>query len=170
MVIRSSIAAAAALLLVGQVHAGRTGYDVQQNILTIPSIELEGVRYNFPKVRIVSVEVIDAGITSQVPSGFPICTSARDAGIPITQAKLDQVKLGMSLDEVNQIVGCQYEPPVMSIYDHNLCRNLFECSTEPNEIFTWYGASCGDYCMNSISVSVDIITRRVIEKSGIFRQ
>lgn len=171
MVIRSIIAAVASLLLVGQVHAARVGYDIKKNVLTIPSIVLEGVRYNFPKVRIVSVEVVDPGISSQAPSGLPICNGARDSAVSIraTQEKLDQIQLGMTLDEVNQIIGCQYETPVSSIYDNMSCDGP-GCPDESYENFIWYGFRCGDYCVNSISVSVDMISRRVVEKSGIFRQ
>lgn len=170
MVIRSIIAAVASLLLVGQVHAGRTGYNMQKNILTIPSMVVEGVRYNFPRFRIVSVELVDPGVSSQAPSGLPVCalTTSADPSV-ITQEKLDRIQLGMTLDEVNQIIGCQYETPVSSIYDNMSCDGP-GCPDESYENFIWYGFRCGDYCVNSISVSVDMISRRVVEKSGIFRQ
>lgn len=158
-----------ALLWAGQTHAGRTGYDVQQNTLTIPSMELGGVRYNFPKVRILAVEVLDVGIISQAPSDFPICGSASNAAIPVTPQKLDQIQVGMGLDEVNQIMGCQYQTPVHSVWDSNFCGGGPDCPSESYEVFTWYGDRCGDYCINSISVKIDAVTRRVTEKSGIFR-
>ena len=156
MIIRSIVAAVAALLLVGQVHASRTGYDVQQNILTIASVELEGVRYNFPKVRIISVEVIDAGIVSQAPAELHVCVPGTD---PITEQKLNAIQIGMTLDEVNQIMGCQYNPPANSIHDN--CRGCADYSFEP---FTWgFGMS------NVISVYIDNVTHRVVNKSsGIF--
>lgn len=156
MVIRSFIATATALLLVGQVHAGRTGYDVQQNILTIPSIVLEGVRYNFPKVRILSVEVIDAGIVSQAPAELHVCVPGVDA---ITREKLNMIQMGMTLDEVNQIMGCQYNPPANSINDS--CTG---CVDHSFEVFNWgFGMS------NVISVYIDNTTHRVVNKSsGIF--
>lgn len=174
MVIRSIIAAVASLLLAGQVHAGRAGYNLQKNILTIPSIVVEGVRYNFPKVRIVSVEVVDPGISSQAPSGLPICNGARDSAvsIPVTQEKLDRIQLGMTLDEVNQIVGCQYETPTNNSYDDgeycSLEPNDSSCVPEPVERFDWRQSYCGDTCVKLISVNVDVITRRVTEKAGIF--
>lgn len=155
MIIRSIVAAVAALLLVGQVHAGRTGYDVQQNILTIPSIELDGVRYNFPKVRIISVEVIDTGIVSQAPAELHICVRNVDA---ITKEKLNAIQVGMTLDEVNQIMGCQYNPPINSIVD-----NCTGCADSSFELFTW-----GPGLSNMISVHIDNSTHRVVDKNGGF--
>lgn len=174
MVIRSIIAAVASLLLAGQVHAARVGYDIKKNILTIPSIVVEGVRYNFPKVRIVSVEVVDPGVSSRAPSGLPICNGARDSAVSIraTQEKLDQIQLGMTLDEVNQIIGCQYETPTNNSYDDgeycSLDPNDSSCDPEPTRRFEWRQSYCGDFCVRAIFVEVDVITRRVIGKDGVF--
>ena len=153
MIIRSIVAIVASFILTGQAYATRTGYDVEQNILTVPSIELEGVRYNFPKVRIVSVEVIDTGIVSQAPADLHVCFSGIDS---ITQEKLDAIQIGMTLDEVNQIIGCQYNPPALSIHDN--CTGCADYSFEP---FSWgFGMS------NVISVHIDNITHRVVNKQG----
>lgn len=153
MIIRHIVATISALLLVGQVHATRTGYDVQQNLLTVPSLQIDGVRYNFPKVRILSVEVVDTGIISQAPAALHICVPGADA---ITQSKLDLIKIGMTLDDVNQIMGCQYNPPFNSINDS--CAN---CPDHSFEIFNWgFGMS------NVISVNIDNTTRRVVNKSS----
>lgn len=176
MVVRSIIAAVASLLLAGQVHAARVGYDIKKNILTIPSIVVEGVRYNSLKVRIVSVEMVDPGIFSQAPSSLPICSGATDpvVSIPLTQEKLDRIKIGMTLDEVNQIIGCQYEMPMSNnnIYDDgeycSLDPNNSNCDPELIQGFDWIQSYCGDYCFNAISVEMDVITRRVINKVGTF--
>lgn len=151
--VRSFMVAAAAVLLAGQVYAGRTGYDVQKNILTIPSIELDGVRHNFAKVRIVSVEVVDVGVVSQAPADLHVCVPGVD---PITQEKLNAIQIGMTLDEVNQIMGCQYNPPTQSVHD-----NCIGCADYPFELFYW-----GFALTNAISVRIDNITHRVIDKSG----
>ena len=151
MIARYIVATMSALLFAGQVHATRTGYDVEQNIITIPSVQIDGVRYNFPRIRPLSFEVVDTGIVSQVPAGSHVCVSGRDA---ITQANFDLIKIGMTLDDVNKILGCQYNPPARSIHDS--CTG---CNNDPYESFTWgFGLS------NVITVHVDNVTHRIIGK------
>lgn len=142
------------MLLSTQAQAVRTGYDIQQNILTLPSVELEGVRFNFPKVRILSFEVVDAGIVSEVPAGFSVC-----AGDLLTQAKLDAIQMGMTLDQVNQIVGCLYNPPTQSLHD-----NCTGCADYSYEKFSW-----GSVLHNYITVDIDNATHLVVRKSGLIR-
>lgn len=151
MINRYIVATMSALLLAGQVHASRTGYDEQENVLTIPSLALNGVRYNFPKVRILSVEVVDTGIVSQAPTELHVCDPSVDR---ITEGKFDLIKMGMTLDDVNQIMGCQYNPPVNSVHD-----NCYGCGNYSYETFSWnHGIS------NVISVHIDNTTHRVINK------
>lgn len=151
MIARYIVATMSALLFAGQVHATRTGYDVEQNIITIPSVQIDGVRYNFPRIRPLSFEVIDTGIVSQVPAGSHVCVSGRDA---ITQANFDLIKIGMTLDDVNKILGCQCNPPEKSVHD-----NCIGCANYSYESFSW-----GSGMSNVINVDVDNVTHRIVQK------
>ena len=153
---KSTITALIALMLSAQAQAVRTGYNVQENILTLPSVELEGVRFNFPKVRILSIEVLDTGIISEVPAGFSVCSSSGDF---LTQSKLDAIQIGMTLNQVNQVLGCLYNPPTQSLQD-----NCVGCAEYSYEKFSW-----GSVLHNYITVNIDNTTHLVVHKSGIIR-
>lgn len=92
-----------------------------------------------------------------MPAGFAVCTLPN--GDFLTQAKLDAIQMGMTLDQVNQIVGCLYNPPTQGLGD-----NCTGCADYPHEIFSW-----GSVMHNYITVNIDNTTHRVVRKSGFIR-
>lgn len=83
-------------------------YDEASRELTVPYVILGGVRYNNLVVKLDVVTVVSVDSTSKAsgPEAVPEkCTSAN-----ISQSRFDAIQIGMTLDDVNSIIGCQYTP------------------------------------------------------------
>lgn len=87
-------------------RAEEATYDQATHTLHVPTLVVGNTRYNDLVVKVDSVTLVSASSQSKAsgPGAAPaICTMNL-----LTEAKLDQIKLGMSLEQVNQILGCQY--------------------------------------------------------------
>jgi len=88
------------------VHAEEATYDQATHTLRIPTLVVGNTRYNDLVVKVDNATLVSASSQSKAsgPGAVPaICTMSL-----LTEAKLDKIKLGMSLEQVNQILGCQY--------------------------------------------------------------
>lgn len=84
--------------------AAADSYDPSTNRLTIDSIQVGGTVYTGVVVTVGSV--ISVGGSKQVASSVSAtCTAAN-----ITTASFNAIQEGMSVEQVNQVMGCQYTP------------------------------------------------------------
>ena len=95
----------AGLLLAGFIQTAQAAstFDPNTNILTIDSIVTNGVQYNNVIVLMNSYNVLSIG------SSAPIAPATCNAN-SLTTYTFNRVGLGMSLDAINNIVGCKYDP------------------------------------------------------------
>jgi hypothetical protein len=104
-----TIAAAAALAALCQTPAKAQGlpsyldlatYDGRTGNLTLPFVQLGGTLYTNVVVRLDSFAVLSVG------SGVsPTCVDT-----DLTGVKYDAIAIGMTVDRVNQLLGCAYSP------------------------------------------------------------
>jgi hypothetical protein len=73
-------------------------YDPVTNLLTINSIQVGNTLYSNVVVTVGSI----ISIGSATPVG---CTASN-----ITRTALNAITVGMSLEQVNQVIGCAYDP------------------------------------------------------------
>lgn len=99
----------ASILAVGACQAQTAATSVEGNIIGIPSIELNGVRYNNVYIRVLQAEVLQVG-KSSVSSGLPKTCEYHGADRGVSLPTLRRIAMGMTLDQVNQLIGCEYNP------------------------------------------------------------
>jgi hypothetical protein len=78
-------------------------FDTSTGILSLPGVIVNGVQYNGIDVKLKDVEVTRVGLTSQTLNQ-PCPNSFR-------ADQFDAISIGMTLDQVNAIMGCQYTLP-----------------------------------------------------------
>lgn len=81
-------------------------YDPSTGTLTIPQVQIGQTYYNNVVVKLNNITVESVGSTA--PVSGPVsqtCTSAN-----FTTATYNAIAVGMTLDQVNQAVGCAYSP------------------------------------------------------------
>lgn len=74
--------------------------------LTIPSVQAGTTIYSNVVVRLDSFAIISVG------SEAPVSSSVADTCVAanITTAKYNAIALGMTIDQVNQTIGCKFNP------------------------------------------------------------
>ncbi len=107
----------AALLLAGLIPAAQAidTFNPNNNVLTLDSIVVDGIQYNNVVVILNGYNVLNIGssapyvapsdVAPSAPSSSDTCTADN-----LTNAKYNVVGIGMTLDQVNQIFGCKYDP------------------------------------------------------------
>jgi hypothetical protein len=98
-------------------------FDETTNILTIDSVVLEGIQYNNVVVRLNAFDVISVGSSAPVDDGT-VAETCTDANF--TLARYDAIIEGMTLDQVNQIIGCKSNVNVTlvtEVYVHRIWHN-----------------------------------------------
>lgn len=80
-------------------------FDATTNILKIDAVVLNGIQYNGVVVKLNAYEVVS--VASSIPY-VPVANACSSANftVPIYNA----ITAGMSLDQVNQVIGCKYNP------------------------------------------------------------
>ncbi|GAB1386284.1 hypothetical protein MASR1M59_14320 [Melaminivora sp.] len=127
-------------------------YDSATQTLFVPSVEVDGVRYNFLQLKITAAEVVGFASHSQAPAALPRkCNPYTQT----TQRNLAKIQNGMTLDQVNQIIGCQYKPPVQELEE--ACNG---CGPYSHRSYIW-----GD--IPYISVDFDKTTGLSVRQSGV---
>ena len=79
-------------------------FDESTNILTIDAVVVEGIQYNNVVVRLNAFDVISVGSSTPADDGT-VAETCTDANF--TLAKYNAITEGMTLDQVNQIIGCK---------------------------------------------------------------
>lgn len=123
-------------LCIAYVHAEEVTYDQTTHTLKIPSLVVGDTRYNDLIVQVGNVTFVSSSSASKAngPNAAPaICAIGT-----LTLAALDKIKIGMTLEQVNQMLGCQYG-----------MRQLFQMqpTTKPAQEYTWRSG------LSSITVS-----------------
>lgn len=80
-------------------------YDAEKKELTIPWVVAGDTAYTFLTIRLDSVKVVDMGTSNKV-SGKD--APPKDCPSNLPKSKYDKIALGMTLEQVNQTLGCQY--------------------------------------------------------------
>ena len=78
-------------------HAQTATYDSSTKYLTLPTVSVSGTSYNNVVIRLDSFAVISVA-TSTPPPTTPTCS--------VSLATYNAIALGMTLAQVNQVVGC----------------------------------------------------------------
>jgi hypothetical protein len=93
-------------------------YEEGTRYLSIPTVQIGDTQYNFLVVKIDAATIVSYGSSSKA-SGAGVaarqCTKAN-----LTQARFDAIKVGMTLDQVNTTMGCQYAPLQLTWGDRNI--------------------------------------------------
>lgn len=129
-------------------------YDVAKRQLTIPNIVIGDTTYMGLVVRINSVDVVDAGGNFK-SSGSGALPTQCPASIP--KANYDKIAMGMSVDQVNKLIGCQFS---RKSYSADFTYNPGQPDTLT---LIW---SMGEDRVRDISVIFDPLGRRVTPTSG----
>lgn len=94
------------LLFLSSYHAGisqANTFDLLTNILTMDSVIVNGLEYPNVVVRIDQFSVL--GVGSSAPDESKISETCTETNI--TKDKFDKIQIGMSINQVTQIIGCQ---------------------------------------------------------------
>ncbi len=82
-------------------------YDETTNILNIDAVVVDGIQYNNVVLRLYGFDVISVGSSVPIDDGT-VAETCSDANFTI--ARYDAITEGMTLDQVNQIIGCKSDP------------------------------------------------------------
>jgi hypothetical protein len=78
-------------------------FDTNSNQLTVPAIQIGDTVYNNVVIQLKDFAVLSAGTSTVVaPSQLPACTMTN-----FNAQAYDTISLGMTVDQVSQVVGCQ---------------------------------------------------------------
>lgn len=86
-------------LLLPCVYAHADVYDPATNILTIDDITVGNTQYTKLRIRLDQIAVVKVTYTEQQ-------ISLTCNGVPFSKAKYDAIATGMSLSDVNKVLGC----------------------------------------------------------------
>ena len=90
----------------GSAIAQTASYDAATRYLTIPSVRVGDTVFSDLVIRLDGIAVISVGATAPATSTVTdTCTVAN-----FTTAKFNAIALGMSLDQVSQVMGCKNNP------------------------------------------------------------
>jgi hypothetical protein len=82
-------------------------YDETTNILNIDAVVVDGIQYNNVVVRLNAFDVISVGSSIPIDDGT-VSETCSDANFTIP--RYNAITVGMTLDQVNQTLGCKYDP------------------------------------------------------------
>lgn len=80
-------------------------FDAGTSILKMDSVVLGGIKYNGVVVRLKSYDVVSVASSGPYVVVSDTCSSS-NITVPIYNA----IAQGMTLDQVNQTIGCKYDP------------------------------------------------------------
>lgn len=98
-----SVCAAFFLLGSGWVTAQTATFNESTRYLTLPSVTVGVTTYNNVVVRLDSFAVVSVGSVGNAGGIAATC-----GGGNLTLSKFNAIAIGMSLAQVNQLLGCQY--------------------------------------------------------------
>ena len=84
-------------------YAADPKYSVSANTLTLPTINVGNINYNNLTIKLDKVTVV-GNVSSSIVSGPNALPTLCD----MTIRQYDKIQLGMTIDQVNQTLGCQY--------------------------------------------------------------
>ncbi|MEQ1635486.1 MAG: hypothetical protein ABL903_02270 [Methylococcales bacterium] len=79
-------------------------FDAKTNMLNLEAVVVNGVQYNDVAVRLNAYEVVSVGSNNNAGTVADTCSSAN-----FTVPKFNAITIGMTLDQVNQTIGCKYD-------------------------------------------------------------
>ncbi|MGZ5009436.1 MAG: hypothetical protein ACXV74_00575 [Methylobacter sp.] len=130
------------LFLTTLAHATST-YNPTTNILTIDSVIDNGVQYNNVVVNLgASFSVISVGSSAPVVSGT--CSSSN-----FSLAVYNAITVGMTLNQVNQAMGCNYDSTKTINSTNYVAR-------------TWFYQNASTFALEEIVVYFDPITGNTV--------
>lgn len=100
-----ALAAAIAFATAGGVCAQTATYEAASQQLTLPSVQVGGTTYSNVVIRLDSFAVLAVGGTSSGGTVAATCTSSN-----FTVAKYNAIQAGMTLQQVNEVIGCEPNP------------------------------------------------------------
>lgn len=80
-------------------------YDPVTKILTIDAVTLGGTKYLNVTIRLDQFQVLGVGSAVPIDGIADICSPEM-----FTVDKYNTIQPGMSLDQVNQVIGCKFDP------------------------------------------------------------
>jgi hypothetical protein len=128
----------APILLIGFMQTAQaiSTFNSQTNVLNIDSVVSDGIQYN--NVTLLLPNYVVLGVGSSAPYVPPV-TIPPDTGTPstpidtglctinsLTRAHYNLITINMTLDQINQIFGCKYDPTLTLVMPTN------------NIMFTWH--------------------------------
>ncbi len=77
-------------------------FDTKSQVLTLSNVLVDGTQYSGIQIKLKDVQIVNPGLQSK----------AVDSNCPteFTATQVASIKPGLSVDAVNQILGCQYQP------------------------------------------------------------
>lgn len=99
------VSAWVALLAAGLAHAQSVTFDPATNMLRVPSIQVGNVIYSNLVYRVDAGQVISVGVAQNANAIADSCSGGN-----ITLANLNAVQLGMSMEQVQAVIGCRADP------------------------------------------------------------
>ncbi len=112
----------ATLLLLFSVNALATDtFDATTSILNIDAVILNGVKYNNVVIQLTGFNLISIG------SYAPVTVSAT-CSTAFSIAQYNAITVGMTMGQVEQVLGCQYTPSGTYTVGNNAVANTWEYS------------------------------------------
>lgn len=85
------------------------------NVLTLDSVVVGGTVYSNVAVKINSFEIQSVGSSAPYTPVSATCSASN-----FTAAKYDAITLGMTLEQVFQVIGCKNTPSLTTVFGTNI--------------------------------------------------
>jgi hypothetical protein len=84
-------------------------FDAATNQLVIPDVKIGDMVYHDVIVKLSNISVVSVG---SVSPAIPATGAVADNCLPenFTKVRYDAIKVGMTADQVNQVLGCKWTP------------------------------------------------------------
>jgi hypothetical protein len=80
-------------------------FEATTSLLKIDAVVINGVQYNNVVLKLKDVDLVSVGSSAPYGAVSDTCSASN-----ITTANFNAITVGMTLDQVNQTIGCKYDP------------------------------------------------------------
>lgn len=115
---------------ISAVNASDT-FDPATNQLNLDAVTVNGIQYNNVILNLNDFKVLAVGSSSTVNATVSSTCSQSNFTVPIYNA----IATGMTLDQVNQTIGCSYKP---SLTQRSTSYTIYAWSQGTSSILVWF--------------------------------
>ena len=121
-------------------------FDSSTNILNLNQVQYNNIQYNDVVLKLTGYDVQSIGASAPLSPTTPPVTPPVDSGTcsseNFTVAKFNAITVGMTVDQVNQTIGCKYDPSHTSASASFVSHNwYYKSQNSVQQIILYFDAS-----------------------------